>query len=142
LVDNVSKEKRSQIMKAIKHKETKLESRITKELFKRGIRYRKNRRDLFGVPDISVKKWKLVIFIDSCFWHGCPIHIRLPKSNEDYWKEKITRNMKRDSEVTSYYKENGWNILRIWEHEIKDDIQEVIDKVYTFILNAKKIHAI
>lgn len=71
MVDNVSKEARSQNMRAIRSRGTQLEVLVLKELWKKGIRFRKNVKKLFGSPDIAIQKYKIVIFIDSCFWHGC-----------------------------------------------------------------------
>lgn len=136
-MDNLTKEQRRKNMQAIKSK-SKLEDLVTKELWKRGIRFRKNVKELFGKPDIAIKKYKVVVFIDSCFWHVCPIHGNVPKSNEAYWGKKLERNQKRDIEVTKYYIENGWRILRIWEHEIKEDINSVLDKIVDTIQKARK----
>lgn len=71
------------------------------------------------------------------FWHGCDIHGNMPKSNKEYWEAKLKRNKIRDSEVTFYYKEKGWNILRIWEHEFKKDFNMAIDKIEKFIKETK-----
>lgn len=102
MVDTFSKDERSKIMRTVKSKKTSLESSVTKELWKRGVRYRTNVLDLFGKPDIAIKKYKVVVFIDSCFFHGCPLHCRIPKSNEGYWIGKIQRNIERDLLVTHY----------------------------------------
>lgn len=91
-------------------------------MWKRGFRFRKNDKTLFGNPDIAIKKYKLVIFIDFCFWHGCDVHGHIPKSNVDYWTKKIDRNIKRDKEVNAGYIEKGWNIKRMWEHKLKKEI--------------------
>ncbi|WP_338129280.1 very short patch repair endonuclease [Bacillus infantis] len=137
-MDNLTKEQRRKNMQAIKSK-SKLEDLVTKALWKRGIRFRKNVKELFGKPDIAIKKYKVVVFIDSCFWHVCPIHGNIPKSNETYWGKKLEGNQKRDMEVTKYYIENGWRILRIWEHEIKEDINSVLDKIVGTIQAARKL---
>lgn len=123
MVDNLSKEDRLKTMRAVKSKETKIETKVTKYLWSCGVRYRKNVKDLFGKPDIAIKRRKIVVFIDSCYWHGCSEHCRLPASNNDYWKAKIERNMARDKEVTNYYKEREWRIIRIWEHDLKSDFE-------------------
>ncbi|RDI40915.1 very short patch repair endonuclease [Falsibacillus pallidus] len=136
MTDNMSKENRSKTMKAIKS-QSKLENRLTKELWKKGYRFRKNANDLYGKPDISIKKYKTVIFIDSCFWHVCPIHSNSPKTNTEYWGKKLLRNQQRDKEVSEFYVKNGWNIKRIWEHEIKQDINAVINDIANFINQAK-----
>lgn len=123
-------------MKSIKSI-SKLESIVSKKLWGKGYRFRRNTKDLLGKPDISIKKYKVVIFIDSCFWHLCPEHGKLPKTNLSYWKPKLERNVQRDLEVNNYYEEKGWNIKRIWEHEIKNDLDRVIKECCDYIDSAK-----
>lgn len=118
-------------MRAIKS-QSKLENRVSKELWKMGFRFRKNAQ-LFGKPDISIKKYKIVIFVDSCFWHGCPIHSNMPKTNTDYWRKKLERNINRDLEVNKYYELKNWNVLRIWEHQLKKEFTETILTIANFI---------
>jgi DNA mismatch endonuclease (patch repair protein) len=122
-MDSVSQEKRSGIMRLVKGRDTSLEKALRSRLWKQGLRYRKNASSLFGKPDISFTSKKIVIFIDSCFWHGCSEHLRMPKSNLDYWTNKIEKNRKRDQAVNMYYRNNGWKILRVWEHRIKNNAQ-------------------
>lgn len=124
-------------MRAIRSTNTKLEEKITKELWKKGIRFRKNVKDMFGKPDIAIKKYKVVIFLDSCFWHGCELHGNMPKTNPEYWEKKLKRNKERDIEVTDYYQNRGWHILRIWQHEVKENFDYVINKIIEFIRYAK-----
>lgn len=138
MVDNVSPQKRSEIMKAVHSKSTKLEQRVRKKLWRLGIRYRINVSDLVGKPDIAIKKYKLVIFIDSCFWHGCPEHGRIPKSNTEFWLEKIKKNKQRDVRVTEHYHNNGWSVLRIWEHQLRGAyFDETVDYIYEFIIKLR-----
>lgn len=120
-------------MRAVKSKNTKIELFLRSKLYKEGLRYRKNNKDLFGKPDISNKKRKIVIFIDSCFWHGCRKHCRMPKSNIEYWTNKIARNIKRDKEVNKHYKKLNWTIMRIWEHEL-GDLDKIITQISRFII--------
>ena len=94
-------EERSKIMGSIKAV-SKLENMVTEELWSRGYRIRRNVRSLKGTPDIAIKKYKLVIFIDSCFWHLCPVHGKIPKSNVEFWTEKLRRNQQRDKDGTYY----------------------------------------
>ncbi|MBD2871723.1 very short patch repair endonuclease [Paenibacillus arenilitoris] len=131
--DHVSKEKRSEIMRSVKSTHTKLEDRITKDLWQYGLRFRKNTKSLPGKPDISLKKKKKVVFIDSCFWHGCPDHFRLPKTNKEFWETKIKRNIKRDKEISSLYLSKNWEILRVWEHDIKFNYPDVLEKIINFL---------
>ncbi|WP_047795759.1 very short patch repair endonuclease [Exiguobacterium sp. JLM-2] len=129
---------RSNNMRAIRGKDTKMEIKVRHALWQKGYRFRKNDRTLYGSPDISIKKYKLVVFLDSCFWHGCPVHFKLPKINSDFWEQKIRRNTERDAEVTRHYVEEGWTILRFWEHEVKDNINEVVDNII-YHINQKNV---
>jgi DNA mismatch endonuclease (patch repair protein) len=127
-------------MKAVKSKRTKLEDKVSKELWRRGYRFRRNEKSLYGKPDISIKKYQVAIFIDSCFWHGCELHARTPKSNVDYWLKKIQRNIERDVEVTKYYRNNGWHIFRIWEHQLNDNFGYTIELLVKQIEEIKKLN--
>lgn len=134
--ERISKEQRSKNMKAIKSV-SKLENEISKALWKNQIRYRRNVNSLYGKPDFAIKKYKTVIFIDSCFWHRCPLHGNMPQNNKDYWEQKLNRNITRDKEVTKYYVDKEWNILRLWEHEFKEDFDGAIQKIVVFINEQK-----
>ncbi len=122
MVDIFSSSKRSEIMSKIRSKETNLEIKFRKEIWRLGYRYRKNSKKYFGTPDLVLAKMKTVIFIDSCFWHGCRLHATVPKTNRIFWKKKILRNMARDREVDRYYKKNKWQIFRFWEHDLKNNL--------------------
>ena len=136
MTDMITKEQRRKNMQAIKSI-SKLEGIVSKELWRKGFRFRRNTKDLFGKPDISIKKYKIVIFIDSCFWHQCPIHGNMPKTNLEYWEKKLKRNQNRDNEVDAYYKKSGWNLKRVWEHEVKNDLDSVIEELTEFIRQAQ-----
>lgn len=75
---------------------------------------------LIGKPDFAFPKAKVALFIDGCFWHGCPLHVRPPKSRLEYWRPKLEGNKKRDARVTKELNEKGWRVLRVWECELKD----------------------
>ena len=128
MTDKITLEQRRKNMQAIKSK-SKLEDLVARELWKRGIRYRRNVKTLFGKPDIAIQKYRVVIFIDSCFWHSCPVHGNIPKSNVEYWNKKLERNRIRDEEVNDFYKRKNWHILRIWEHEIRDNPDLTIQNI-------------
>jgi DNA mismatch endonuclease, patch repair protein len=130
-------EQRRKNMSAIRATHSKLENSITQALWLKGFRFRKNVKNLFGKPDIAIKKYRVVIFIDSCFWHACPLHGNIPNNNQDFWVPKLERNKQRDNEVTQHYLQKKWNILRIWEHEIRRDFDASIQKIINFINNAK-----
>lgn len=131
--ERFSPEVRRKTMQAVKSKNTELENVIAKELWKNGFRFRRNVRGLFGTPDIAIKKYKVAVFIDSCFWHGCAVHYRAPESNKEYWQSKISRNRERDLKVTEYFESHDWFLLRIWEHDLTSDFAGTIERIASFI---------
>lgn len=137
MTDKITPEQRSKVMQSIRA-QSKLENQVSKALWKKGLRFRKNVRNLYDTPDISIKKYKLVIFIDSCFWHSCPLHGKMPKSNQEFWQKKLQRNVEHDKEVTSYYLDKVWNIMRIWEHDIRGEFNQTIDDILSFVEKIKQ----
>jgi DNA mismatch endonuclease (patch repair protein) len=113
-VDTVTREKRSGIMSRIRS-ESGIEV-LPRRL--RGLYLRRHPRGVFGSPDFGNKARRIAVFIDGCFWHGCPRCYREPKSNIEFWREKIKRNRQRDTEVTSKLESGGWRVIRVWEHEL------------------------
>jgi DNA mismatch endonuclease (patch repair protein) len=120
MADTVSKTKRSEIMRSVRSKNSQIELKFRKALRKLGYKFKTNVRSYFGKPDIVLQKYKTVIFIDSCFWHGCKKHCRMPSSKKKYWVEKIKRNKNRDKEVNMHYKKIGWEVIRIWGHSLEN----------------------
>ncbi len=120
MTDTHSKEVCSRNMSHIRSKDTKPEVAVRKYLFSKGFRYRKNVKTLPGCPGIVLPKYKTVIFVNGCFWHkhDCS-RFMWPSSNEDYWREKITRNVTRDRENYEQLKNIGWNIYVVWECQLK-----------------------
>jgi len=116
-------------MSRIKSRDSKIETLFRKELWKRGFRYRKNSGQYFGKPDIVLKQHKTVIFIDSCFWHGCKKHCRIPTARKTYWMNKIERNKTRDKVVSKHYKNQGWKIIRVWEHDLPRRMEKIIARI-------------
>lgn len=121
-MDNLTPEDRRKTMKAVKGKGTKLEKRLFSMLVGMGLRgWRKNANDIIGKPDVIFIASKVAIFVDGCFWHGCPYCQRkLPETNHAYWKQKITRNTQLAKQHHRQLRADGWIILRIWEHEINN----------------------
>lgn len=120
---------RSNIMKAIKSKNTSIEVVFRKTLWHLGIRYRKNLRLHSCHPDIVITKWKIAIFCDGDFWHGKELNKRNIMHNTDYWNEKIKRNIERDLENTILLRDNGWIVLRFWESDIKYNLNMCVESV-------------
>lgn len=108
-------------MSHIHGKNTKPEIAVRKALFKQGFRYRINDKKLSGHPDIVLKKYNAVVFVNGCFWHGhknCK-KATLPKTNSDFWERKIKSNIKRDNSIVDSLKKSGWKVIVIWECELK-----------------------
>lgn len=129
MTDNISKEKRSKVMASIRGKNTKPELRIRKLLWSEGIRYRIHDKSIFGTPDISIRKKRLAVFIDGCFWHGCRKCYKEPKSNVLYWQTKITNNKNRRKKVKSILRKDEWTILEFWEHEINHRPEQIVSEI-------------
>lgn len=121
MTDVFNKEKRSDVMSKIRgkgNKETELALiSILKHYKISG--WRRNQK-IFGKPDFTFWKSRVVIFVDGCFWHSCPIHKTKPKQNEEFWENKLSATIIRDELVTSTLQNKGWTVLRIWEHELKN----------------------
>ncbi|MEO1243500.1 MAG: very short patch repair endonuclease [Pseudomonadota bacterium] len=119
--DIFTAEKRSEVMRAVKARDTKPELALRKTLHALGYRYRLNVKNLPGKPDLVFPKHRAVIFVHGCFWHGhdCKRGARVPKSNTAYWLEKITRNKIRDKKSAAELKKLGWRVITVWECEIK-----------------------
>ena len=120
MADNHTKEVRSRNMSHIRSTNSKPEEKVRKYLFSKGFRYRKNDKRYPGKPDIVLPRYKTFIFINGCFWHkhDCPRFV-WPSSNEEYWRPKISRNVERDRQVQLLLKEQGWNVIVIWECQLK-----------------------
>lgn len=126
-------------MAAIKGRDTKPEMMVRRYLFSKGLRYRVNNRRLPGSPDIVLRKYKTVVFVDGCFWHGhegCRYY-RLPKSNADYWRHKITLNIARDYANGVDLRLAGWRVIRVWECDIKtkERRERTLERLYVDIVS-------
>ena len=121
LTDIFPKQKRSEIMSKISGKETKPEILVRKFLFANGFRFRKNDKRYPGKPDIVLPKYKTVIFVHGCFWHGhnCPAG-KLPETRKEFWKEKINGNIERDKRNKIELEKQGWKVITIWQCELKN----------------------
>ena len=111
---------RSRIMSRIRSKDTKPELTVRRILWARGLRYRIHSRAVPGIPDISNRRRRLAVFVDGCFWHGCPICYKEPKTNTEFWREKIRRNRARREVVRADLEAQGFRVVEIWEHEAGD----------------------
>lgn len=123
MADNLTPEDRQKTMRAVKGKGTKLEKSLFSMLAGMGLKgWKKNVSNIVGKPDIIFLDQKIAIFIDGCFWHGCPICQRkLPETNREYWKRKIARNVQLAKTHNQQLADEGWKVIRIWEHEMKNE---------------------
>ncbi len=120
MTDNHTKEARRRNMSHIRSTNTSPEEKVRKYLFRQGFRYRKNVQEMPGCPDIVLPKYKTVVFVNGCFWHkhDCPRFV-WPSSNREYWIPKIERNVARDNRNQNMLKDLGWNVLVVWECQLK-----------------------
>jgi len=120
-------------MSSIRGKNTKPELKIRRAVWALGKRYRIHNKTIFGTPDMSNKSKKVAVFIDGCFWHGCSRCYVEPKSNTEFWRNKIARNTKRRKKVKAELKREGWKVLQFWEHQIKQDSEKISLKIADFL---------
>ena len=149
MADRMTKEQRHKCMSRIKGRDTKPEMIVRRYLHSRGYRYRVNVRRLPGTPDIVLRKYKTAIFINGCFWHGhegCRYHVP-PKSNSQFWQQKIERNKQRDIEKRIQLRHLGWHTIIIWECQLKPKqyyttlqaLEETLNKIFLLNNGAKVI---
>lgn len=140
IVDKLTRNQRRKNMQAVKSTGSKIETTLAKALWARGFRYRKNDKTVFGKPDLTFKRLKIAVFIDSEFWHGKDWEIRKHdhKSNKAFWLAKIERNIERDKEVNLRLLIDGWVILRFWGADIKNNLRTCITKFEKKINEAKR----
>lgn len=119
-------------MSRVRHKGSSLELTLRKALCHEGLRYRLNSK-LPGSPDIVFPGAKVAVFVDGCFWHGCPEHGTMPKTRTEFWRAKIERNRERDAEVDAKLRDLGWLPVRVWEHEIRRELEEVVGRIAAVI---------
>ena len=143
-MDKLSPEQRHKNMAAIRGKDTKPEMIVRKGLWRMGFRYRLNHKRLPGHPDLVLKKYRTCIFVNGCFWHGHNVDItifentdccKIPKTNREFWIEKIRRNKERDIEEQKRLAEMGWHCITVWECELKPSKREATIKSLAYTLN-------
>lgn len=136
-MDKLTKEQRHKCMSSIRGKDTKPELIVRKYLFRCGYRYRLNHPRLPGHPDLVFRKYRTVIFVNGCFWHGhenCKYFV-LPRTNIDFWRKKIDRNIERDREVQQELAKMGWHCITVWECQLKPDKKDKTLESLDYTLN-------
>ena len=138
-MDNHTPEQRKKNMQAIHNKDSEIETILRRELWARGIRYRKNVKNVFGHPDIAFIGKKVAVFCDSEFWHGYDWEVSKEKikTRREFWIPKIERNIQRDNEVNAKLQESGWTVLRFWGKQIKSNTTECADIIEAAIRGVK-----
>ena len=136
--DLISPEHRSWNMSRIRNKDTKIEVIVRKYLFSKGYRFRKNDKRYPGKPDVVLPKYHTAIFVNGCFWHqhpGCK-NATMPKSNTEFWKQKLGRNVANDLRNVERLSEMGWNVITLWECDLERDFEACMEKLINEIENS------
>ena len=130
MADTVSPEKRSDVMRRVRSKDTRPEMAVRRVLHKHGFRYRLHQAKLSGRPDLVLTKYKTAVFVHGCLWHwhGCK-NSRMPHSNVDYWESKIARNVERDRSHRVKLEDAGWRVSVIWECSIDAGLEELLQSL-------------
>src|SRR3989338_360656 len=134
-MDTFSKSKRSQIMAKVRSRGNRsTEARLRSALVRAGIKsWKLNAKNLPGSPDIAFPSKRAVVFVDGCFWHGCPRCYRRPKSSRSYWDKKVQGNIERDRKNFLMLKRMGWRRIRIWEHQLKNNVDRCVKRIESLI---------
>jgi DNA mismatch endonuclease (patch repair protein) len=133
MTDVLTPEQRKRNMSCIRGKNTEPEIILRKLLFSHGVRGYRIHYNLPGKPDIVFIKKKVAIFIDGCFWHKCSICFQEPETRKDFWMKKISSNVERDKKVNLQLQNEGWRVIRIWEHEIRKEPDRVVQRIYNLL---------
>ena len=136
MADVLSPQQRTYCMSQIKGRNTKPEIALRKSLWAMGFRYRLKSR-LTGKPDIVYPSLRVVIFVEGCFWHKCPEHYQSPKTRVEFWEKKISGNVERDRRNDRLLEDQGWFVIRVWEHEIKGSLVDCVERLVTILSDRK-----
>lgn len=126
----VSNSARSLLMARVRRSGTAPEMSLRRALHRAGLRYRlATGNPLPGTPDLAFRRSRVAVFVDGCFWHGCPQHGSLPKTNTDFWDAKIRRNRRRDQDVDRELRHLGWKVVRVWEHDLRAETGPIVRRI-------------
>lgn len=129
MTDVLTPDQRKYNMSKIKGKNTSPEIIIRKLLYSKGIRGYRIHYPLTGKPDIVFIKKRLVVFIDGCYWHKCPVCFTIPQTRTEFWLEKINKNVARDNKINSQLANEGWQVLRFWEHDVRKNPEKIVETI-------------
>jgi len=138
MTDVLTPAQRKLNMSRVRAKNTGPEAKIRKMLIANGIRGYRLHYNLPGKPDIVFTKKKIAIFIDGCFWHKCPVCFQEPETRKDFWMNKIQSNVDRDKKVDKQLKDEGWTVLRFWEHDVRKKPDAIIKKISKIIEKSRE----
>ncbi|GHH04173.1 hypothetical protein GCM10012319_73440 [Comamonas sp. KCTC 72670] len=124
---------RSEQMARIRGTDTSPEVALRRALWARGLRYRLHSRTPAGRPDVVLTTRRIAVFIDGCFWHGCPLHYARPRSREGFWSGKLAGNIDRDARQSALLEAGGWRVVRLWEHEVIEELASVVARVESVV---------
>lgn len=127
---------KSEQMARVRSRNTAPELTLRRALWRQGFRYRLTQK-LPGTPDLCFVAERIAIFVDGCFWHGCPQHYSAPAQNAEFWARKVNGNVARDRKADAALEADGWTVMRVWEHELKSDLAAVVTRIET-LLKARK----
>ncbi len=128
---------RSEQMSRIRGRDTSPELLLRSALWRAGLRFRLHARTPHGRPDVVFPRLKVAVFIDGCFWHGCPEHYVRPRTRDEFWSSKLRENVERDRRQTLLLEEGGWRVCRFWEHQIFESLAEVVECVRQALQDGK-----
>jgi len=124
-------------MARVRSKNTDPELLLRRALWRVGLRYQL-RAKLPGSPDVAFVRARVAVFVDGCFWHGCPEHYAAPVRNADFWRAKVARNIERDRRADKELAEMGWSVIRVWEHQLRAGLEDLANCVYRVVVTANR----
>ncbi len=136
-MDNLTKEQRRKNMQNIRSQNTIPEIKVMRALKRKNIYFAKYVNSIIGKPDIVFRRKKIAVFIDSDFWHAHPTRFSMPQTNKEYWLKKIEYNKTHDKEINRQLKKDGWKVIRLWEKDIKKNLNRCVNKIATAYYKAK-----
>ncbi len=128
----------SERMSRVGSADTGAEWSLRRALWADGLRYRVQPRTPFGRPDLGFPAARVAVFVDGCYWHGCPWHYSAPRSRTDYWSAKLVANLARDRRQTACLEASGWSVLRLWEHDIVADVVGMVREVRAWLIGSPR----